>query len=234
MIATTSTTPAAWPPGYRWHARVPPPSPDTLAFFRNVPAACIADCLGRSVGSVGLRAYHGAGAPLCGPALTVRVRPGDNLMIHAAMLAARAGDVIVIDGGADLSQALVGDLMRTTAIALQLGGFVIDGAIRDTASWADGRMPVYARGHTPRGPSKDGPGEINVPIACAGMAVQPGDLVVGDADGIVVIGQADLGWLRDKVAAQLDRESAIRLQNSSGRPDAERFMRILRQKGLPV
>src|SRR3546814_5548882 len=96
---------------------------------------------------------------------------------------AHAGDIIVIEGGGDLIQALIGGLMRTTAMTKKIGGFVIDGAIRDLVEWADGQVPVFAKGHTHRGPSKEGPGRINAPIACAGLVVQPGDLVMGDADG---------------------------------------------------
>jgi hypothetical protein len=135
--------------------------------------------MGRSIGAMGLRPYHGRmSTALCGPAVTVRVRPGDNLMIHKALMMVEPGDVLVIDGGGDLTQALVGGLMRTAALAKKLGGLVIDGAIRDLQEWAEDGMPIFARGHTHRGPSKEGPGEINIPIACAGLAVLPGDLML--------------------------------------------------------
>ena len=166
---------AIWPPGYRINPRHPGPPRELVEAFRDVPVAVAGDCMGRSVGAIGLKVYHGdLAARLCGPAVTVRVRPGDNLMIHKAMLMAEPGDVLVVDGGGILSQALAGGLMRTTAIAQKLGGFVLDGAVRDLVEWAEGGMPMFAKGHTHRGPSKDGPGEVNVPIACAGLAVSPG------------------------------------------------------------
>lgn len=89
-------------------------------------------------------------------------------MLHKALTLARPGDVLVVDGSGDLSHALVGGLMRLAALARGVAGFVIDGAIRDVAEWAAGELPVFARGHSHRGPSKDGPGEINVPVSCAG------------------------------------------------------------------
>jgi RraA family protein len=162
------------------------------------------------------------------------VRPGDNLMIHKAISMAAPGDVIVVDGGGDLTQALIGGLMRTTAMTRRIAGFVIHGAIRDLAEWAEGGIAVYATGHTHRGPSKDGPGEVNVPIACAGMAVAPGDLILGDADGVLAIPAAELPALLPRVRAHAAKEDRIRAENSAGTSDPERFNSILRAKGCPV
>ena len=224
-----------WPTGYRINPRVEGPPRDLIDAFRRVPVAIAGDCLGRSVGAVGLKAYHGdVRTVLCGPAVTVRVRPGDNLMIHKAIFLAQPGDVIVVDGAGDLTQALVGGLMRATAIAKGLGGFVLDGAVRDVAEWAEGGMPVFAKGHTHRGPSKDGPGEINVSIACAGLAANPGDLILGDADGVIAIPAADLATLLPLTHAQLAREADTREANRRNAADPERFDSILRGKGLPL
>jgi regulator of RNase E activity RraA len=184
---------------------------------------------------MGLRAYHSdLTTVLCGPAITVRIRPGDNLMIHKAMMMAMPGDVIVIDGGGDLTQAIVGGLMRTTAMRLQLAGFVIDGAVRDLVEWAEGDIALFARGHTHRGPSKEGPGEINVPIACAGLSVMPGDLILGDADGIIAIPAHEVATLLPRALAHLEREAGIRATNAAGTADPERFNAVLRAKGLPI
>ena len=180
---TTNEAAAKWPAGFAINPRSVLPDLKLVEEFRTVPTAIASDCLGRTVGSIGLKSYHNSFTlGMCGPALTVRTRPGDNLMIHKAIGIAQPGDVIVIDGGGDISQALIGGLMRILAIARKISGFVIDGAVRDIAEWAEGVIPIYARGHTHRGPSKDGPGEINVPICCAGLPVGPGDLVLGDAD----------------------------------------------------
>jgi RraA family protein len=206
-------------------------APDLIDQFRQVPTAHASDCLGRSVGATGLRAFHGH-ETMCGPAITVRVRPGDNLMIHVALSLAQAGDVIVVDGAGDLTQAMVGGLMRTTALVKQLGGFVIDGAVRDIAEFAEGGVPCYAKGAVHRGPSKDGPGEVNVPIACAGMMVAPGDLMLGDADGVIAIPAAQAAALLPQVRAHAAKEAKQREAILANTTDPDRFKAILRAKGV--
>lgn len=230
------TTPSSqWPAGYRIHPRAAGPEAGVVQAFKAIPVAAIGDAMSRNVGAIGLRQYHARlEAALCGPAVTVRVRPGDNLMIHKALMMVQPGDVLVIDGGGDVSQALVGGLMRTTCLARGLGGLVIDGAIRDLCEWAQDGMPIFARGHTHRGPSKDGPGEINVPVACAGLAVLPGDLIVGDADGVIAVPAAEAAEVLRRSQAHLAREAVIRETNRSGTADPERFDAVLRAKGLPV
>ncbi len=128
----------------------------------------------------------------------------------------------------------MGGLMRTTCIARKLGGLVIDGAVRDLCEWAEEGMPIFARGHTHRGPSKDGPGEINVPVSCAGLVVMPGDLVVGDADGVIAVPAAEAAEVLRKTRAHLEKEAKIREGNRTGTTDQERFDAVLRAKGLPV
>lgn len=155
--------------------------------FRAVPVANVSDCMARmTAGGAQLRPYHKGGV-LAGPAFTVKARPGDNLMIHKALHLAQPGDVIVVDGGGDLTNALIGELMVATAAKRGLGGIVLNGAIRDVDAIQAGSFPVFAAGVTHRGPYKDGPGEINVPIAINGMVINPGDLVLGDADGLLCI-----------------------------------------------
>jgi regulator of RNase E activity RraA len=224
-----------WPAGYRINPRVPGPSAELVAAFARLPVAAIGDAMSRNIGTVGLRQYHARlETVLCGPAVTVRVRPGDNLMIHKALMMVQPGDVLVIDGGGDVTQALVGGLMRTTCVARKLGGLVIDGAVRDLVEWAEDGMPIFAKGHTHRGPSKDGPGEINVPVSCAGLVVLPGDLVVGDADGVIAVPAAQAQQVLAKTHAHLEKEAGIREGNRTGTTDAERFDATLRAKGLPV
>jgi regulator of RNase E activity RraA len=232
---STATDRTGWPPGFFIGQRDVVPGAAMIDAFSTVPVAHAGDCMGRSTGARGLIAYHNDIAlTMCGPALTVRVRPGDNMMIHKAIELAQPGDVIVIDGGGDLTQALIGGLMRTSALAKKLGGFVVDGAVRDLAEWAEGVIPVYARGHTFRGPSKEGPGEVNVPIACAGLAVNPGDLILGDADGVIAVPVAQLDALLPAVRAHAAKEDVIRETNRTGSADPERFNALLRKKGCPV
>ena len=231
----STTTTISWPAGYRINPRDVGPSAEVVSGFTGLPAAAIGDAMSRNVGTVGLRQYHASlQTTMCGPAFTVRVRPGDNLMIHKALMMVQPGDVLVIDGGGDVTQALVGGLMRTTCVAKRIAGLVIDGAVRDLTEWAEDGMPVYAKGHTHRGPSKDGPGEINVPISCAGLAVMPGDLIVGDADGVVAIPKDEAADVLARTRAHLEKEARIRETNRSGSADPERFDAVLRAKGLPV
>ncbi len=124
---------------------------------------------------------------LCGPAVTIRTRPGDNLMVHMALNLAQAGDVLVVDAGGDLTNAIVGERMLAYCQAKKFAGIVIDGAVRDLSYIKQHTFPVYAAGVTHRGPYKDGPGEINVPVAIDGMVIEPGDLIVGDEDGLLCI-----------------------------------------------
>ena len=155
--------------------------------YLEVPVANVSDCMARmTAGGPRLRAMH-AGGRMAGPALTVKSRPGDNLMIHKALQMAQPGDIIVVDGGGDLTNALIGEIMVGDAVKQGLGGFVMNGAIRDAAVLRQGAFPVFAAGVTHRGPYKDGPGEINVPIAIDGMVIEPGDLVIGDDDGLLCV-----------------------------------------------
>ena len=155
--------------------------------FRGLPVANISDSMFRmSAGGARLRPMH-KGGRMAGPAFTVKTRPGDNLMVHKALDLADAGDVLVVDAGGDLTNAIVGEIMSTYAKARGIAGFVIDGAIRDADEIRASDFPVYAAGVTHRGPYKDGPGEINVPVAIDGMVIEPGDLVLGDGDGILCV-----------------------------------------------
>src|SRR5258706_9895505 len=130
-----------------------------------------------------LRAMH-EGAKLCGPAFRVRTAPGDNLLVHKAIDTAEPGDVIVVDGGGFNDHALIGELMSARAEQRGVGGMVIWGAIRDSAELKAGSFPVFASGVTHRGPYKNGPGEINVPLVIGGIPGNPGDIIVGDAHGL--------------------------------------------------
>jgi len=175
--------------------------------FRGLPVANISDCMTRmTAGGPRLRPMHKSG-PMAGPALTVKCRPGDNLMIHKALTMAQPGDVIVVDAGGDLTNALFGEIMVATAVKIGVAGVVLNGAVRDSEEIGQGDFPLYAAGVTHRGPYKDGPGEINVPIAVGGMVVNPGDIVVGDQDGLLAIPQPGIEALIDKARAHLETEA---------------------------
>ena len=176
-------------------------------------ASILADVGGRR-GTLGGRIQPLARSmKVAGPAFTVEVRPGDNLMIHAALALAQPGDVIVVDGKGDLSCALTGALMAAHAQKAGIAGFVIDGAVRDTDECARGDFPIFAAGANPNGPLKNSGGRINWPVALAGTPVNPGDLIVGDADGVVVVPREQavdiVGAAQAKVDAEADRMKAI-------------------------
>jgi RraA family protein len=173
--------------GFQIKARSRCVAASVVESFRGLPVANVSDCMSRMVAAgPTLRPYHGKGY-LAGAALTVKTRPGDNLMIHKALSMSVPGDVIVVDAGGDLTNALIGEIMVAYAIKRGVAGFVMHGAIRDVDAIGAGTFPVYASGVTHRGPYKDGPGEINVPISLGGMVIEPGDLILGDADGLLCV-----------------------------------------------
>ena len=179
----------------------------TAAKFRVLPVANISDSMSRmTAGGARLRPMHAGGA-LSGPALTVKTRPGDNLMIHKALDIAEPGDVIVVDGGGDLTNALIGEMMTTHAQKRGVAGMVLNGSIRDYDTIHAGTFPVFAAGVTHRGPYKDGPGEINVAIAIDGMVIEPGDLIVGDGDGFLCIPFAQTEEVYKAAKAKNDAEN---------------------------
>ena len=174
------------PPGFRVLPMPAPLPAGMVAAYAEMVTPHIGDAMSRLTGTVGLTRYHRE-KKLVGRAITVKTRAGDNLMIHKALDMAEPGDVIVVEGSGDVTQAVAGELMLLHAQARGLSGFVIDGAIRDVAAFREHDFPCYARGNTLRGPSKMGPGEINIAVSVGSMTVRPGDLIVGDEDGVIAI-----------------------------------------------
>src|SRR3712207_1917446 len=182
-------------------------STDVVERFRTLPVANVSDSMSRvTAGGARLRPMH-AGGMLAGPALTVKSRPGDNLMLHKAIDLAEAGDVIVVDAGGDVTNSLMGELMHAYAEKKGVAGIVIYGAIRDYAYMRASNFPIFATGITHRGPYKDGPGEINVPIAIEGMVIHPGDLIVGDDDGVLCVPFDDCEAVYKATKAKNDAET---------------------------
>jgi RraA family protein len=144
---------------------------------------------------------------VAGPAITVEVRPGDNLAIHAALAIAQPGDVIVVDGKGDISCALIGEIMSTQAEASGIAGIIIDGAVRDADSLSANGFPVFSAGLNPCGPTKSVAGRVNFPVSVAGAAIQPGDLVIGDIDGVVVLPREAVPELLELAQKKLDFET---------------------------
>nr|WP_319516228.1 RraA family protein [uncultured Cohaesibacter sp.] len=162
-------------------------NPDLIARAAKLPVSNISDVMSRHIGApASMRPRHRQGV-LSGPALTVSVRPGDNLMLHKALIMAQPGDVIVVDAGGALDNAIMGELMLARGVVSKIAGVAIWGAIRDLDSICKQDVPVFSSGISHRGPYKDGPGEIGFPIALGNMTVNPGDLIVGDWDGLVCL-----------------------------------------------
>ena len=174
------------------------------------------------------------GGTLAGPAFTVKSAPGDNLLVHKALDMAEPGDVIVVDAGGFRDQAVVGEIMAGWAARRGVAGLVIWGAIRDSAEIRAGTFPVFASGVTHRGPYKDGPGELNVPIALAGMPVHPGDVVVGDADGVVAVPLAAAEAVLASARRIRDKEARVLKDIERGALDRAWVDEALRRNGYSV
>ncbi len=207
------------------------PDHDTLLAYRDLAVANISDAMSRGTGTSALRPMHRS-RRILGRAYTVRTRPGDNLMVHKAIDAAAPGDVIVVDAGGDMSNAIIGEIMVGWAAKRGLAGFVIDGAIRDSETLAAGDFPVYARGVAHRGPYKDGPGAINVPITVDGMVVLPGDLLVGDADGLLAIRPQEAPAIAARVRAIAESEARILQEIERGQLDRAWVDAALQARGV--
>lgn len=204
--------------GVEKHPSAPQADAALIAVLREIPVALLSDNLHRDKGSVGLRPFHRPSA-LAGTAVTVRTRGGDNLAVLRAFDFCRPGDVMVVDAGGDVSNAVIGGIISFYAASAGLAGMIIDGAIRDVAEIGERTFPVYARGVTHRGPYKDGPGAINVPVCVGGMTVAPGDIVVGDQDGLLAFAQASAASLIEKALVQRAKEEATMQAIREGRWD---------------
>lgn len=196
----------------------PQADPEVLAALREIPLSALSDNMHRNIGTVGLHPYHRpVRQTMAGTAVTARSRGGDNLTYLRALEFCRPGDVLVIDGGGDLLNAAVGGILSFYAASIGLQGVVVDGAIRDVAEIREREFPVYARGVTHRGPYKDGPGEINVTVSVGGMVVNPGDIIVGDQDGLLAIPQDGVEALIDKARGVLEAEAETMRAMKEGR-----------------
>ena len=192
--------------GFRICTREQVASKELVEAFSKLPVANVSDSMSRlSAAGAALRPMHASGG-MAGVAITVKCRPGDNLMLHKAIDMAVPGDVIVVDAGGETTNALMGELMLAYAIKRGVVGFVLNGAIRDLDAFVETNLPTFAVGVTHRGPYKDGPGEINVPISLGGMVVNPGDIVIGDADGVLAVPLADAEEVLAKTEAKQDAE----------------------------
>jgi regulator of RNase E activity RraA len=197
-------------PGFRIREEIERPAPEVVKGFAGFDTPAISDLMNRLYTmEPAVRALTDERLGIIGTACTVKVYPGDNLMVHKSLDVAQPGDVIVVDTSVSTSTAVLGDLISTKARHRGVAGFVVDGLIRDLPGIRElGDFPVFARGVTPIGPLHRGPGEINHPISAGGIVVHPGDLIVGDLNGVVVVPQELASTLLDRLTERTAAETS--------------------------
>lgn len=225
-------------PGFRYRVDFERPDQDLIEPYRALmnKTGCltgnVGDCIGRAAAMDARIQSLAEGTKLVGPALTVRVPPTDNLMIHKALTLIQPGDVLVIEGGGNHSWALLGFLMVSTAQKLGVAGIVADGCVRDAQEIRKSGFPVFSAGLSPNGPFKEGPGEINFPICCGGQVVRPGDLIIADDDGVVVLKQELAKSVIGEVEKIIQREDKRLKEIEAGMVIRPGIDEILAQKGV--
>jgi len=202
----------------------------TIQQYQGAAAAHASDAMGRLFhGGSALRPMHKEGG-MVGAALTVKTRPGDNLLVHKALGMLSPGDVLVVDAGGDTTNAIIGELMAGQAQQAGAAGVIIYGAIRDYGTIHKGNFPIYAVGVTHRGPYKDGPGEINFPVAIDGMVINPGDLIVGDEDGVVAVPYDNVDEIFKSILATREKEGKKMATILAGEPMDRKWADDILQK----
>ena len=217
--------------GFRIRTGVPRVDPDLVAQFRSMASPNVADAMGR-FHFMDPEMRQRSGLSLCGVAVTVDARPADNLMVHKAIEIAQPGDVVVVNTNGNRTSAVFGELMCRSAVGARLGGIVVDGAIRDVEGITTLGFPAFSRTVCAGGCDKDGPGEINVPIACGSTVVMPGDLVIGDADGVVIVPREEAGTVLTLVHALVERERKRIAEIESGVLFKSEINDILKKRGV--
>jgi regulator of RNase E activity RraA len=197
-------------PGFRIRTEIERPDPESIAGYADFDTPSISDLMNRLYTMApAIRTMTAENLRILGPACTVKTFPGDNLMVHKSLDVAQPGDVVVVDASSSTLTAVLGDLVSAKARHRGIAGFVVDGNIRDLpAIRALGDFPVFARGVTPIGPLHRGPGEVNFPICAGGIVVQPGDLIVGDLNGVVVVPRSIVDELLERLRSRAEDEAA--------------------------
>lgn len=217
--------------GFRVRTDVPRAPAELVARFRDQATSNVADAMGRfHFMDFGIRPR--SGLSLCGVAVTVDARPGDNLMVHKALEVAQPGDIVVVNTNGNTTSAIFGELMCRTAVGAKLGGIVVDGAIRDIEGITALGFPAFSRAVCAGGCDKDGPGEVNSPIACGNTVVIPGDIVIGDADGVVVVPREEAEDVLKLVHTLVERERARIAEIDRGVLFKDEINETLRKKGV--
>ena len=215
---------------FRIYSKIDRPSKELVSSFAGIPVANIGDCMNR-MSCIDSKIRPLNDTPLLGTAFTVKTRPGDNLLLHKAIDMAAPGDVIVVDAQGDTSNSITGELMILWMQGRGVSGLIVDGAIRDLGAIRKMEFPVYAAGVQPKGPYKDGPGEINVPVCCGGVVIKPGDILVGDEDSVVVIDPKDAPEVLEKAKATVEKEAGMMAAIKNRTWDRSWVDKALKEKG---
>ena len=195
------------------------PDPTIVNQFKDIPAANVADVMERSCAmNPRIRLLSKPKNPIAvGVALTVKARAGDNLALHAALNMAKEGDFIVVSNEEESTRALIGMIMINYLHEFKkVAGIIIDGPIRDFDEIQNLDFPVYGTGTTPGGPYKEGPGEVNVPISCGGISINPGDIILADYDGVIVIPRNDSAAILEKAKKIKETDAAKVIESGKG------------------
>ena len=208
--------------------------PELIVALTGLATSVVSDVMGRSIGAVGLLPVNKSPVSACGHAVTVSVRAGDNLLIHKALQMLQPGDVLVVDGGGDVSRALFGEIMMSIAKAKGAVACVFDAAVRDVEAFERHRFPCWARGVNMRGPLKDGPGTVNTIISIAGMVVHPGDIILADGDGVIAVRPDDVHTAAQLAKDKTATEQALIQSILEGRYDGVWVDVALQQKGVKL
>ena len=223
--------------GNRIFLKKPEAPQELLDAFSTIPAANISDTMGRLVGMhPRIKLQSAPKNPInVGRALTIKTRSGDNLMLHKALNMAKPGDVIILsnDGG-ESYRSLIGEIMFTYLASTGAAGIVIDGPIRDIDAVREMELPIYGTGTNPAGPYKEGPGEINVPISCGGISVNPGDIIVMDADGVIVIPLQEAETVLKNARAFQEKDEAKLLAAQEGRAKRDWVDDLIANKDVEI
>ena len=221
--------------GFRVYTNIDRSAAELAEQFKSYPTGNVADCMNRlGAMSYEIRQFCRKGLKMSGVAITVNARSGDNLMIHKAANMAQEGDVIVIANGMERNRSLLGDILVKVCKSKGVAGIVVDGPIRDLEEIYRMDFPIYATGSTPGGPFKEGPGEVNVSISCGGICVQPGDIIYGDDDGVLVIPKEDAREILANVEVFSRQDAQKALEAEQGRAKREWVDILLEKKGCEI
>ncbi|HYM13492.1 MAG TPA: hypothetical protein VEU62_22320 [Bryobacterales bacterium] len=221
--------------GFRVFTKIPRPPRELIDEISTLETPYLSDAMNRFGGMDANLRPASPGMRAAGPAVTVRVPPGDNLMVYKAFQVAQPGDVIVIEARGFTSVAQWGDLTSMIARGLNLAGMVTDGALRDLQGICEVGFPVFAKPWlVPNGALKDGPGEVNVPVAVSNVPVLPGDIVVGDSHGVVVVPRRDAEAVLAKAQAVAEAEVKKVREIREGRLIPGWLDKTLAEKGCEI